>query len=543
MFDIPFGYDPALEVGYDPGTDTGVCSDQSQVLTFNCDVPTTFDCGGSEEPRDVTANCPTKAASCSFWDNATRSWSSDGCSVVANTASGVTCACTHLTDFSASTTAPDADVVVSVRYPTPSPTTLSPTSSPTTSSPGPSPRPTPRSSPAPTPLPGHPTAAPVFAPTPRPTPKPTPRPTRAPSPIPTPMPTTERPTPSPTHRPTRIPTPAPSQAQTLVQVASSVTLEGVNPVLFNADKTGRQAAFAQSIMDSTGGLFEEIIDIEAAGRRRLDDGAGVAISYTGIARIDGTDNGEQVSAELMEQSMDALTLAIDDGSFLTTLQAADSAFAAVTVDEMATYAAIAAATVVFVVTTPAPTTSPSPRPTSAPSLRPTPKPSPRPTATPSSGAPGGAAGDDDGAADDGAAAAAPAPAPASGGGGSDSGGGNLIIIVVVLLVVVLMLLSGIGGYLVSTRRGNKISAVAVAVAPVEDGELTTDRWATARREERCMMKASPRVLPMVTPTDAAATHFPRPDDGDRVTPEDAAATHFPPSGAPRRQAPDLEDQV
>ena len=58
--------------------------------------------------------------------------------------------------------------------------------------------------------------------------------------------------------------------------------------------------------------------------------------------------------------MDALTLAIDDGSFLTTLQAADSAFAAVTVDETATYAAIAAATVVFVVTTPAP----SPRPTS-----------------------------------------------------------------------------------------------------------------------------------------------------------------------------------
>ena len=117
-----------------------------------------------------------------------------------------------------------------------------------------------------------------------------------------------------------------------------------------------------------------------------------------------------------------------------------------------------------------------------------------------------------------------------------------------------MLLSGIGGYLVSTRRGSKISAVAVAVEPVEDGELTTDRWATARREPPVFhvapdlpveryMKASPRVLPMVTPTDAAATHFPRPDDGDRVTPEDAAATHFPPSGAPRRQAPDLEDQV
>ena len=212
-----------------------------------------------------------------------------------------------------------------------------------------------------------------------------------------------------------------------------MTLEGVNPVVFNADKTGRQVAFAQSIMDSTGGLFEEIIDIEAAGRRRLDDGAaGVVISYTGIARIDGTDNGEQVSAERLEQSMDALTLAIDDGSFLTTLQAADSAFAAVTVDETATYAAIAAATVVFVVTTPAP----SPRPTS----RPSPAPSPRPTAATSTGAPSGAAGDDSGTPDEGAAPA-PAPAPASGGGGSDSGGGVLIIIIVVLVVVILMLLS------------------------------------------------------------------------------------------------------
>ena len=303
-----------------------------------------------------------------------------------------------------------------------------------------------------------------------------------------------------------------------------------------------KAAFAQSVLDSANGLFDEIIDIEAAGGRRRLSGAGVAISYTGVRRIDGTETAEADSADLLQQSTEALKTAVDDGSFLTTLQAADTAFAAVTVDETATYAAIAAATVVFVVTTPAPTTSaPSPRPTSAPSLRPTSTPSPRPTATTSSGAPGGAAGDDDGAADDGGAAPAPAPAPASGGGGSDSGGGNLIIIVV-LVVVILMLLSGIGGYLVSTRRGNKISAVAVAVEPVEDGELTTDRWATARREERCM-KASPRVLPMVTPTDAAATHFPRPDDGDRVTPEDAAATHFPPSGAPRRQAPDLEDQV
>merc|ERR1719248_20926 len=111
----------------------------------------TFDCGGSEDPRDVTVNCPTKAASCSFWDNATRSWSSDGCSVVVNTASGVTCACTHLTDFAASTTAPDADVVVSVRYPTSSPPTPTPTLAPTRA---PYPEPTQRpTTPAPSPEP------------------------------------------------------------------------------------------------------------------------------------------------------------------------------------------------------------------------------------------------------------------------------------------------------------------------------------------------------------------------------------------------------
>ena len=101
-----------------------------------------------------------------------------------------------------------------------------------------------------------------------------------------------------------------------------MTLEGVNPVVFNADKTGRQAAFAQSIMDSTGGLFEEIIDIEAAGRRRLDDGgAGVAISYTGVRRIDGTETAEADSADLLQQSTEALKTAVDDGSFLSTLQA------------------------------------------------------------------------------------------------------------------------------------------------------------------------------------------------------------------------------
>ena len=136
VFDIPFDYDPALEDGYDPGTDTGLCSDQSQVLTFNCDVPTTFDCGSHvvAHPLDVTVTCPAKTAACSFWDDATRGWSSDGCFVIASTASGVTCACTHLTEFAASTIAADADFVVSVREPT-----ASPTSQP---SPGPTTRPT-----------------------------------------------------------------------------------------------------------------------------------------------------------------------------------------------------------------------------------------------------------------------------------------------------------------------------------------------------------------------------------------------------------------
>ena len=151
-----------------------------------------------------------------------------------------------------------------------------------------------------------------------------------------------------------------------------------------------QAAFAQSIMDSTGGLFEEIIDIEAAERRRrrlqttysptlaptlaptrgmptpgVDSVDGVEISYTGVARVDGTD-GEAASAALLEQSMDAMTLAVYDGSFLATLQASDPSFAAVTMDVEATQAAIEAASYTFVVTTPRPIAAPTPRPTPRP---------------------------------------------------------------------------------------------------------------------------------------------------------------------------------
>ena len=151
------------------------------------------------------------------------------------------------------------------------------------------------------------------------------------------------------------PTPAPTPAQTLVKVASSVTLEGIVATEFNADE-GMKAAFAQSILDSAKGAFDEVIDIEAVGRRRrLDDGAGVGVSYTGVARVDGTEDAASVGADLLEQASDALTAAFDDGSFLTTLQAADTAFAAVTVDVAATQTALADAALEVIVTTPSPT--------------------------------------------------------------------------------------------------------------------------------------------------------------------------------------------
>ena len=158
----------------------------------------------------------------------------------------------------------------------------------------------------------------------------------------------------------------------MVKVASSVTLEGIVATEFNADE-GMKAAFAQSILDSAGGAFDEVIDIEAAGRRRrLDDGSGVGVSYTGIARVVGTDDAASVGADLLEQASDALTAAVGDGSFLTTLQAADTSFAAVTVDVAATQAAIADAALEVIVTTPSPTASPTtPRPIGAPTVAPT----------------------------------------------------------------------------------------------------------------------------------------------------------------------------
>ena len=80
---------------------------------------------------------------------------------------------------------------------------------------------------------------------------------------------------------------------------------------------------------------------------------------------------DDVGADLQVRASDALTVAFGGGSFLTTLQNANAAFAAVTVDVAATQAAIAAAVLTVIVTTPSPTVSPTPRPTVAPTVAPT----------------------------------------------------------------------------------------------------------------------------------------------------------------------------
>ena len=198
----------------------------------------------------------------------------------------------------------------------------------------------------------------------------------------------------------------------MVKVASSVTLEGIVATQFNADE-GMKAAFAQSILDRSKGAFDEVIDIEAAGGRRRLSGSGVGVSYTGVARVDGTDDAASVGADLLAQASDALTAAVGDGSFLTTLQAADTAFAAVTVDVAATQTAIADAVLEVIVTTPGPTASPT-----------TPQPTSGPTTTP-----GGSAGD------------------------GEDGGGAIIIIVVA--VVVVLALAGAGAYAALRKKKDK----------------------------------------------------------------------------------------
>ena len=106
------------------------------------------------------------------------------------------------------------------------------------------------------------------------------------------------------------------------------------------------------------------------------------------------------------------------------------------------------------------------------------------------------------------------------------GGGTLIIIIVVLVVVILMLLSGIGGYLVSTRRG-KVSAVAVAEA-AQGGGLTTERWASRR--------ATPRIEPAAAPLESPRRAY----DAESPRAPPVRQGRLPPlnRGPPRRAAPD-----
>ncbi len=230
----------------------------------------------------------------------------------------------------------------------------------------------------------------------------------------------------------------------MVEVASSVSLEGVVADEFNADEDMKDA-FAQSIIDSSDGVFDEVVDVEAVVRRRrlqaeyppspaptreadrtlapTRAAAGLAdVSYTGVARVDGTEDAEAVSTDLLEKAAAALTTAVDDGSFLTKLRTnaaerspeAAAAFNAVTVDETATRAHIGRAKHVFVVTTPEPTTAPTPRPLSPPTPKPTPAPTPRPSLTmsPVSLVSGGGSGSGSGAAGPDAATAGGAAAGA-----------------------------------------------------------------------------------------------------------------------------------
>lgn len=63
----------------------------------------TFICGPGTYGQTVSYNCPEVALtpSCAYWDTSLGKWSSAGCTVASVTATSVTCACTHLTEFGA----------------------------------------------------------------------------------------------------------------------------------------------------------------------------------------------------------------------------------------------------------------------------------------------------------------------------------------------------------------------------------------------------------------------------------------------------------
>jgi len=51
--------------------------------------------------ESLTCPTPTYIHDCLYWDNSLSAWSSDGCTAVNGTLTGMVCQCTHLTDFSA----------------------------------------------------------------------------------------------------------------------------------------------------------------------------------------------------------------------------------------------------------------------------------------------------------------------------------------------------------------------------------------------------------------------------------------------------------
>ena len=150
----------------------------------------------------------------------------------------------------------------------------------------------------------------------------------------------------------------PILAPIFVEVTSVVVLTGISPMDFNNDPQ-QQEAFAQAILASLPTEYQdaEVTDIVAriARRRRLQDG--VEVSYTIVVQQDAVIDG---GGGLLGDATAALAAAVKSGAFLQTLieaaavagSSAVLAFQSMSVDEAATLAAIATASITVVVATP-----------------------------------------------------------------------------------------------------------------------------------------------------------------------------------------------
>ena len=265
-----------------------------------------------------------------------------------------------------------------------------------------------------------------------------PDPTSAPTTVPVPAPT-PRPTQTPfqlaegeTAKPTPKPTPQPTEANTMVEVASSVVMQ-IDKDEFNA-KTEMKTVFRKTIatvvqqptmcpngVDDWETCTTEPVARDVDGRRRRLLSATAAIDFNMVAEVEGSSGATTEANDILADTSAALTSAVSDGSFSTTLQttaaaeSTDSAsdWAAVTVDVTASTAAIADSSVAITVLTPVPTADP----TAAPTI------TPLPTLAP----------------------------PSKSGGDDDDDGSMVIIIVVVVLVVVLA--AGAGAFFMMSKGG------------------------------------------------------------------------------------------